>query len=111
MDRPFLNWSRLVAAGDSPLKTDCGALQVRAGEAEMYSAQRCLRIATTSLIFWVISCELALPQTVSTRRGTGASFLLAHLPSAPERCAKSAGSSAVPRADGEVAGDAPSSCG
>src|SRR6266403_2908970 len=77
----------------------------------MYSAQRCIRIATTLLIFWMISCEIALPQTVSTRGGTGASFLLAHLPSAPERCAQSAGSSAVPRADGEVAGDAPSLCG
>ena len=77
----------------------------------MYFAQRCIRIATTLLIFWMISCEIALPQTVSTRGGTGAAFLLAHLPSAPERCAKSAGSSAVPRADGEVAGDAPSLCG
>jgi len=77
----------------------------------MYSAQPFIRVATTLLIFWMVSCEIALPQTVSTRGGTGASFLLAHLPSAPERCAKSAGSSAVPRADGEVAGDAPSSCG
>ena len=77
----------------------------------MYSAQPFIRVATTLLIFWMVSCEIALPQTVSTRGGTGASFLLAHLPSAPERCAKSAGSSAVPRADAEVAGDAPSSCG
>jgi hypothetical protein len=77
----------------------------------MYFAQRCIRIATTLLIFWLISCEIALPQTVSTRRGTGASFLFAHLLSAPERCAKRAGSSAVPRADAEVTGDAPSSCG
>jgi hypothetical protein len=77
----------------------------------MYFPQRCIRIATTLLIFWMISCEVALPQTVSTSRGTSASFLLAHLPSAPERCAKRGGSSAVPRADDEVAGDAPSSCG
>lgn len=77
----------------------------------MYSAQRCVRIATMFLIFWVSTCEVALPQTVSTRGGTGAPFLLAHLPSAPERCAEGAGSSAVPRADAEVAGEAPSSCG
>ena len=77
----------------------------------MYSAQRCIRIATTLLIFWMISSEIALPQTVSTRGGTGAAFLLAHLPSALGSCAKSAGISAVPRADAEVTGDAPSSCG
>jgi len=77
----------------------------------MHSAQRCIRIATTLLILWMISCGIASTQTVSNRGGTSPSFLLAHLPSAPERCAKNAGSSAVPRADGEVAGDAPSSCG
>jgi len=77
----------------------------------MYFPPWCIRIATTLLIFWMICCDIALPQTVSTRAGTGASFLLAHLPSAPERCAKRAGSSAVPRADAEVTGDAPSSCG
>jgi hypothetical protein len=77
----------------------------------MYSAQRCIRIATTFLIFWVISCELALPQTVSSRGGTGASFLLAHRPLPPNRCATSSWNVAVPRADSEVAGDAPSSCG
>ena len=77
----------------------------------MYFAQPFIRIATALLIFWMISCEIALPQTVSTRGGTGASFLLAHLRSAPERCARRAGSAAVPRADAEVTGDAPSSCG
>src|SRR6267142_3162345 len=74
----------------------------------MYSAQRCIPIATTFLIFWVISCE---PQRVSSRGGTGASFLLAHQPLPPNRCAKSSWNAAVPRADPEVAGDAPSSCG
>jgi hypothetical protein len=77
----------------------------------MYFAPRCIRIATTLLIFWLISSEVALAQTVSTRGGAGASFLLAHLLSAPERCAKRAAGSAVPRADAEVTGDAPSSCG
>ncbi len=77
----------------------------------MYFAQPFLRVATTILIVWMFSCGIALPQTVSTRGSTSASFLLAHLPSAPERCARSAGSSAVPRADADVAGDTPSSCG
>jgi hypothetical protein len=111
VDRPFLNCTRLVAAG-LPSKTDCGELQVRAGEDEMYLAQRCIRIATTFLMFWVISCEVAVafPQTVPTKESTGASFLLARLPSAPERCARRAESFAIPRGDAEVAGDAPSSC-
>ena len=79
----------------------------------MYLAQRCIRIATTFLMFWVISCEVAVafPQTVPTKENTGASFLLARLPSAPERCARRAGSFAVPHADAEVTGDAPTSCG
>jgi hypothetical protein len=79
----------------------------------MYLARRCIRIATVFLIFCVISCEVAIafPQTVPTKESTGASFLLARLPSAPERCARRTGSFAVPRADAEVAGDAPSSCG
>jgi len=79
----------------------------------MNLAQRCIRIATVFLMLWVVSCEVAVafPQTVPTKESTGASFLLARLPSAPERCAKRAESFAVPRADGEVAGDAPSSCG
>ncbi len=77
----------------------------------MYFAQRCIRIATTILIVWIFSCGIASPQTVSTGGGTSASFLLAHLSSAPERCARSAGSSAVPRTDAHVTGDAPSSCG
>jgi hypothetical protein len=78
----------------------------------MYLAQRCIRIATVFLMFCVISCEVAVafPQTESTKESPGASFLLARLPSAPERCAGSAGSFAVPRADAEVAGDAPSPC-
>ncbi len=77
----------------------------------MYSARRCIRITTMLLFFSMISCEIAIPQTVSASGGAGASFLLAHLPPAPERCARRAGSSAVPRADAEVAGDAPPSCG
>ena len=77
----------------------------------MYFVQPFIRVATTILIVWMFSCGMALAQTVSTGGGTGASFLLAHLPSAPERCARSASSSAVPRGDADVAGDAPSSCG
>ena len=78
----------------------------------MYLAQRCIRIGTRFLMFWVISCEVAIafPQTVPTKENTGASFLLARLPSAPERCARRAGSLAVPYADAEVAGDVPTSC-
>jgi hypothetical protein len=77
----------------------------------MYSAKKCIQMATRILIFWVISPEVALPQTVSPRGGTSASFLLGPLPPSPLRCAKGAGNSAIPRADTEVAGDAPSSCG
>ncbi len=77
----------------------------------MYFAQPLIRVATTILIVWIFSCGIASPQTASTRGGTSASFLLAHLPSAPERCARSADSSAVPRADADLAGDVPSSCG
>ncbi len=77
----------------------------------MYFAQPFLRVATAFLIVWIFSSGIASPQTVSTGGGTSASFLLAHLPSTPERCARSAGNSAVPRADADVAGDAPSSCG
>ncbi len=77
----------------------------------MFFAQPFIRVATTILIVWIFSCGIASPQTVSTGGGTSASFLLAHLPSAPERCARSAGTSTVPRADADVAGDVPSSCG
>jgi hypothetical protein len=68
-------------------------------------------MATTILIFWVIPSEVAVPQTVSPRGSTGASFLLGPLQPSALRCAKGAGNSAIPRADTEVAGDAPSSCG
>jgi hypothetical protein len=77
----------------------------------MCFAQPFIRVATTILIVWIFSCGIASPQTVSTRGGTSASFLLAHLPSAPERCARSSARSAVPRTDADLAGDAPSSCG
>jgi len=77
----------------------------------MYFAQPFLRVATTILIVWAFSCGIASPQTISTGGGASASFLLARLPSAPERCATGGDSSAVPRADADVAGDAPSSCG
>jgi hypothetical protein len=77
----------------------------------MHSAERGIQRATTILIFCVISSEVAVPQTVSPRGSTSASFLLASLPPYPLRCATGAGNSAIPRADTEVAGDAPSSCG
>src|SRR5467141_115824 len=77
----------------------------------MYFAQPFLRVATTILIVWIFSCGITSPQTVSNGGGTSASFLLANLPSAPERCTRSAGSSAVPRADADVAGDVPTLCG
>ena len=77
----------------------------------MYFAQPFLRVATAFLIVWIFSSGIASPQTVSTGGGTSASFLLAHLPSTPERCARSAGNSAVPRADADVAGDVPTLCG
>jgi hypothetical protein len=77
----------------------------------MYSAKRSISMATTILMFWVISSEVAVPQTVSPRGGTGTSFLLGPLPPSPLGCAKGAGNPAIPRADTEVAGDAPSSCG
>ncbi len=77
----------------------------------MYFAQPFLRVATTILIVWIFSCGITSPQTVSNGGGTSASFLLANLPSAPERCTRSAGSSAVPRADADIAGDVPTLCG
>jgi len=77
----------------------------------MHSAESYIRIAATVLILWVISPEVAVSQKVSLTGSADASFLLAALPPSRERCAKGAGNSAIPRADTEVAGDAPSSCG
>src|SRR5882762_7502597 len=100
MDRPFLNWLRLVAALQKRT-----VVTSRSGREK----PRCIPLGTTFLIFCVFSCE---PQRVSSRGGTGASFLLAHQLLLPlNRCAKSSWNAAVPRADPEVAGDAPSSCG
>jgi len=94
-----------------PSKTDCGELQVRAGEDEMHFAHRCIRAATALLFVLAFFYNMVSAQTVATRENTSASFLLARLPTPAIRCAKSAWNAAVPRLDAEVTGDAPASCG
>jgi hypothetical protein len=77
----------------------------------MHFAHRCNRTATTFLFVLTFFYNMASAQTVATKNGSNAPFLLARLPTPAIRCAKSAWNTAVPRLDAEVIGDAPSSCG